>query len=124
MELARHWRLRNARYRMEGSRDTTSGTVHFPPHPGPNRTPHTLSGNGTVMTYAVVHAPPAGYEGAAPYVVALIALDDGPRLTAQLTDVAADEVAIGMQVEMVTRRMADTGADGLLLYAYKFRPVL
>jgi uncharacterized OB-fold protein len=38
--------------------------------------------------------------------------------------VASGEVSIGMQVEMVTRLMGDTGPDGLLLYAYKFRPVL
>jgi uncharacterized OB-fold protein len=59
-----------------------------------------------------------------PYVVAIIALVEGPRITAQLTDVASGEVSIGMQVEMVTRLMGDTGPDGLLLYAYKFRPVL
>ncbi len=121
MELARHWRQRNARYRLVGSRDTQTGAISFPAQSG---TPHTLSGDGTVLTYAVVHAPPAGYEGNAPYVVAIIQLAEGPRITAQLTDVAPHEVQMGMAVEMVTRRIGDTGPDGLLLYAYKFRPVL
>lgn len=124
MELARHWRQRNARYRLEGSRNVQTGVVSFPALSGAEQTPCALSGAGHVVTYAVVHAPTAGHEGNAPYVVAIIALAEGPRITAQLTDVAPHEVSIGMPVEMVTRRMADTGPDGLLLYAYKFRPVL
>ena len=124
MELARHWRQRNARYRLEGSRHRTTGAVSFPAVHDADSEPFCLSGRGSVLTYAVVHAPSSGHEAVSPYVVAIIALVEGPRITAQLTDVASGEVSIGMQVEMVTRLMGDTGPDGLLLYAYKFRPEL
>jgi uncharacterized OB-fold protein len=46
-------------------------------------------------------------------------------VTAQLTDLDDQPVAIGMPVEMVTRRLRSDGDErGLLVYGYKFRPVL
>ena len=57
-----------------------------------------------------------------PYIVALIDLEEGPRITAQLTDVASDEVEIGMPVEMVIRKISEEGERGLIVYGYKFRP--
>ena len=44
-------------------------------------------------------------------------------LTAQLTDLGDEPVAIGMPVEMVTRRIRSDGDErGMLVYGYKFRP--
>jgi uncharacterized OB-fold protein len=48
-------------------------------------------------------------------------LDEGPLVTAQLTDVDPDELEIGMPVEMVTRKLREEGEDGLIVYGYKFR---
>jgi len=124
MELARHWRQRHARYRLEGSRHRSDGTIAFPPREGNEWEPYVLAGQGELLTYAVVHQAPAGHEGEVPYMVAIVQLAEGPRITAQLTDCDASEVTIGMAVEMTTRLLGDTGADGLLLYGYKFRPVL
>jgi len=56
--------------------------------------------------------------------MALIKLEEGPLVTAQLTDMDNDEVCIGMPVEMVTRKLTEDGEDGLIVYGYKFRPVL
>ena len=58
----------------------------------------------------------------APYTVALVKLEEGPLITAQLTDVANDAVEIGMPVEMVTRKLSVQGDEGLIVYGYKFRP--
>jgi hypothetical protein len=60
----------------------------------------------------------------APYTVALVKLEEGPLVTAQLTDVAPNEVEIGMPVEMVTRKLRTQGDEGLIIYGYKFRPRL
>jgi uncharacterized OB-fold protein len=54
----------------------------------------------------------------------MIKLVEGPLLTAQLTDVDPQAITIGMPVEVVTRKLRDLGTDGLLIYGYKFRPVL
>jgi uncharacterized OB-fold protein len=77
-----------------------------------------------VYSHTTVHNAPEGYEEGAPYTVALIKLEEGTLVTAQLTDVANDEVEIGMPVEMVTRKIRTQGDEGLIIYGYKFRPQL
>ena len=84
-----------------------------------------FSGRGEVYSYTTVYEPPAGYEEYAPYTVALIKLEEGPLVTAQLTDLDNGKVEIGAPVEMVTRKLRQDGDErGLLVYGYKFRPVL
>jgi uncharacterized OB-fold protein len=56
--------------------------------------------------------------------VALVKLDEGPLLTAQLTDIDPDSVEIGLPVEMVTRKLRSDGEEGMIVYGYKFRPRL
>ncbi|MCB0288128.1 MAG: OB-fold domain-containing protein, partial [Calditrichaeota bacterium] len=58
------------------------------------------------------------------YVVALIDLAEGPRITAQLTDIEPGQVKIGMPVEMVIRKISEEGERGVIVYGYKFRPPL
>jgi uncharacterized OB-fold protein len=86
--------------------------------------PYEFGGRGEVYSYSIVYQAPAGYENGVPYTVALIKLEEGPLVTAQLTDVDCDQVQIGMPVEMVTRKLKEEGDDGLIVYGYKFRPVL
>jgi uncharacterized protein len=51
-------------------------------------------------------------------------LAEGPMVTAQLTDLGDQSVEVGMPVEMVTRRLRSDGERGMLVYGYKFRPLL
>jgi len=67
--------------------------------------------------------PPAGFEEQSPYTLALVKLDEGPLVTAQLTDLGGT-VSIGMRVEMVTRKLRTEGPRGIIVYGYKFRPLL
>jgi len=67
---------------------------------------------------------PHGYEEQKPYTVALIQLEEGPLVTAQLTDLDSQEVHIGLPVEMVTRKLREEGEEGQIVYGYKFRPLL
>ena len=84
----------------------------------------TLTGRGEVYSFTTMYNVPKGFEEQKPYSVALIKLDDGPMVTAQLTDVASPEIHIGMRVEMVTRKLREEGDEGQIIYGYKFRPVL
>jgi uncharacterized OB-fold protein len=128
MDLAKHWRLRASRYRLQGQRHVTTGEVRFPPAPdsadAQDWEDYDLSGAGTLYSWSVVRQPPAGYEEQSPYVLALVRLAEGPMITAQLTDCDPDQLAIEQPVEMVTRRLRDLGPDGLIIYGYKFRPLL
>lgn len=84
----------------------------------------TLSGRGEVFSFTTMYNAPKGYEDQKPYTVALVKLEEGPLVTAQLTDVDRDEIRIGMAVEMVTRKLREEGDEGQIIYGYKFRPVL
>ena len=50
-------------------------------------------------------------------------LDEGPLITAQLTDLDG-AVNIGDRVEMVTRKLTAEGPQGVIVYGYKFRKAL
>ena len=84
-------------------------------------------GRGEIYSYTVVERghEPADYEKFAPYPVAIVKLEEGPLVTAQLTDPDPDKpFEIGMPVEMVTRKFKEDGKGGILVYGYKFRPLL
>jgi hypothetical protein len=131
MEIPRHWRLRKQRYALVGEVCPHCDAKLFPPRDvcpecgGEAKNLYNFSGRGEVYSYTTVYEPPAGYEEYSPYTVALVKLVEGPLVTAQLTDIEQDKVEIGMPVEMVTRRLRSDGDErGLLVYGYKFRPVL
>ncbi|HLA97162.1 MAG TPA: Zn-ribbon domain-containing OB-fold protein [Anaerolineales bacterium] len=131
MEISRHWRLRKQRYTLLGEVCPHCDAKLFPPRDvcpecgQEARTLYNFSGRGEVYSYTTVYEAPAGFEEFAPYTVALVKLEEGPLVTAQLTDVDGEQIHIGAPVEMVTRRLRSDGDErGLLVYGYKFRPVL
>jgi len=130
MDIPRTWRLRQSRYRLRGSRCKDCGKLYFPQRmvcpqcQTQHMEPHIFKGKGTVYSYTTLYQAPSHFEDSVPYVVALIDLEEGPRITAQLTDVSPEEVHIGMPVEMVVRKIREEGERGLIIYGYKFRPPL
>jgi len=73
---------------------------------------------GTVTTFTI---DKLAYSPSPPVVFAVVDFDDGERLPVELTDVDADEVQIGMRVEMTFRRLFT--ADGIANYFWKARPL-
>jgi 3-hydroxy-3-methylglutaryl CoA synthase len=73
---------------------------------------------GAVTTFTI---DKLAYSQSPPVVFAVVDFDDGERLPVELTDVNADEVAVGMRVEMTFRRLFT--ADGIANYFWKARPV-
>ena len=131
MEISRHWRLKKQRYGLVGEVCPHCDAKLFPPRDictecGQDaKTEYAFSGRGEVYSYTTIYDAPAGYEASVPYTVALVKLAEWPFITAQLTDLGDDEVKIGLPVEIVTRRLRQDGDErGLLVYGYKFRPVL
>lgn len=130
-EIASHWRLRDQRYQLIGKICGKCDGKIFPPREicpecadVSEKTDFRFSGKGEVYSYTAVSNAPEGYEDQAPYVGALIKLEEGPLVTAQLTDIGTEEIKIGMPVEMVTRKLYTQGDEGLIIYGYKFRPCL
>lgn len=108
-------------------RCTDCGVFRQPPLPG---CPHCgsarsdwplLSGRGTVFSYTVAHHPAIPTLAASvPYNVVVVEPEDAPgaRIVSNLLDVAPDEIAIGMHVEVAWDEMP----DGLVLP--RFRPAI
>jgi len=115
MENPRYWRLKKQRYSLLGEVCPHCDSKIFPPRDicpecgGEAKTDFAFSGKGKVYSYTVMRDAPAGYEQNAPYTVAIVALDEGPMVTAQLTDLGEEPVRIGMPVEMVTRKLREDG---------------
>jgi uncharacterized protein len=131
MEIARHWRLKQQRYGLVGEVCPHCAAKIFPPRDvcpncgGEAKTAFAFSGKGEVFSYTTIYEAPVGFDDTAPYTVALVKLEEGPLVTAQLTDLGSQAVEIGMPVEMVTRKLRQDGDErGMLIYGYKFRPVL
>lgn len=60
-----------------------------------------MSGRGTLFTYTVVqHSVHPVTVGAIPYIIALVELEEGPRVLANLRDVAPEDAHIGLPVEV------------------------
>jgi hypothetical protein len=123
--------LKKQRYALVGEICPHCKAKIFPPRDvcpecgGEAKTAYTFSGKGEVYSFTRMGNAPAGFEEQAPYTVALIKLEEGPIVTAQLTDLGDQEVQIGMPVEMVTRKLrSDDGEKGILVYGYKFRPAM
>jgi uncharacterized OB-fold protein len=73
---------------------------------------------GTVVTSTIDRL---AYSPSPPIVFAVVDFDGGGRLPVELTDCEADEVAIGVRVEMTFRRLFI--ADGIANYFWKARPL-
>lgn len=67
-----------------------------------------VSGKGEVYSYTVVHrAPSKGFAEQVPYVVAVVALDEGPHLMTRLTQVQPGAVNIGLRVQVEFEKQDD-----------------
>jgi len=67
-----------------------------------------LSGRGTVWSFIVVHRPqhPAFFD-VVPYNVAIVELDEGIRLHANVVGCANEDLRVGLPVEVVFERVND-----------------
>ncbi|MCL1961463.1 MAG: Zn-ribbon domain-containing OB-fold protein [Desulfovibrionaceae bacterium] len=67
-----------------------------------------VSGLGTIYTFTVNYRAPAPFfKTRLPYVVAIIELDEGPRLMANILGVSPEAVAIGKRVKAVFEKISD-----------------
>jgi uncharacterized OB-fold protein len=131
MAIPRFWREIGSRYNLIGTKCGNCGKVDFPPRaicPECGRKSVgrmeriRLGGKGAVVTYTVIHDAPAQFEIQKPYVMAIVEMDEGVRLTSQIIDVRPEEVKIGMRVQATFRKLGQENDAGVIHYGYKFRP--
>ena len=67
------------------------------------------SGRGTVYTFGVMHQRyHAAWEPDLPYNIAVIELEEGPRMPANLIGIENTDITVGMPVEVVWEREGET----------------
>jgi uncharacterized OB-fold protein len=128
MSVARFWRKQQSRYNLIGTHCETCGRYYFPPRsfcPDCRRegkiTNHKFKGTGTVVTYTIVRSAGDQFKLLTPYVLAIIELDEGSKLTSHLI-CEIDAVHIGMRVKSVFRKLGEDGSSGAIFYGTKFVP--
>ena len=80
-----------------------------------------LSGKGEIVSYTIIHVGPEDFEEQVPYPIAIVKLEEGPQITAQIVDCKNEEVKIGMKVESTFRKIRQDGSTVAIYYGYKFR---
>ena len=75
-----------------------------------------ISGGGTLYTYTIARRPTApDFAGEEPQIIAVVELDEGPRLTSTLVNVEESAIRVGMRVRPVFEDVPDTSTT-LLRY--------
>ena len=66
-------------------------------------------GRGRLYSFVINHLPGPGYQDEVPYVIAIVELEEGPRVLANLVDVEPEPQAltIGMPLEAVFEPRGD-----------------
>ncbi len=81
---------------------------------------HTLANSGRVRAYTIVHR--ASPKVPTPYVSAVVDLDGGGTVKANLVDVDADPALIEANLDVeLTTRVVDTDDDGVEAVAFGYR---
>jgi uncharacterized protein len=124
------WRGIPERYRLLGVLCENCGKHYFPKRsvcPKCRRKGKLVefkySGKGSIYSFTEVTAPPENFEDQVPYLLAIVELDEGAKLTAQIVDAHKKDVKIGSRVDMVFRMIQKDDPEGLIHYGFKFRLV-
>ena len=76
-----------------------------------------VSGRGTVYSFTVARRPTASiFADWVPYVIAVVELEEGPRMTTNIVGCAPEDVRIGMAVEAAFEDVTEE------ITLVKFRP--
>ncbi|MEM3400119.1 MAG: Zn-ribbon domain-containing OB-fold protein [Candidatus Micrarchaeia archaeon] len=123
------WRNIAERYVLMGSKCDRCGSYYFPVRelcPKCRRKgvmkKHVYKGKGEVYSYTQITSPPPGFELETPYILAIVKLSEGVKITTQIVDCEVDEIYIGMPVEVVFRKIQEEGDEGPIHYGFKFIP--
>lgn len=125
---SRYWREIPQRYRLEANACPKCHLKFFPPRlicpecRSRDLEKTKLAETGKVVTFTVIRTPPHQFVDQAPYAVGIVELDDGIRLTAQIVDIAFEDLRVGQRVRVEFRKVFEEGESGILCYGYKFVP--
>jgi uncharacterized OB-fold protein len=129
-----YWRTIPQRYKLMGQKCKKCGGVNFPPkgvckhcNASSEFDDVQLSGKGKIHTYVLISAggaPPEFAEqekAGGMYPVAIVELEEGPKVIGQVADADLKAMKIGMPVTAELRKIYSE--EGVIRYGFKFVPV-
>jgi len=128
MEPPKIWRERRGRYLGLGILCHDCKTNSFPvtnycPECSSEKVEEIkLAQTGKILHFTKVSQTADEMMFNAPYIIGLIELNDGIRVTGQITDTKSEDLKDGMNVKMVFRVLSKNGEEGLIGYGFKFVP--
>jgi len=129
MPTARAWREYPQRYRYEAGVCNKCGKWFFPPRlvcdecGAREFTTKTMQRTGKILAHTLIRVPPKPYADQAPYAVAVVEMDDGPRITTQIADWKEGQLTVGQRVKLEFRKVNADGEAGTINYGYKAVPI-
>jgi len=133
VSIPMYWRTIPQRYKMVGLKCKKCGAVNFPPkgvckycNESSEFDEVKLSGKGIVHTFVLIGAggaPPEFAEqekAGGSYPVAIVELEEGPKVIGQIADADLKSVKIGMPVTTELRKVYSE--EGVIRYGFKFVP--
>lgn len=131
MQVPRYWREQSERYNLIGSECGNCGLRVFPRrslcpecrHESKGKMDEMrFEGTGELVTWTRVHDGQGDREVETPYLMGIVELTEGPRVTAQIVDLGKEEIEIGMPLEARFRKLGEASESGVVHYGYKFGP--
>lgn len=82
-----------------------------------------LGKTGKIIAWTVIRVPPADFSYQAPYIVAVVKINGGKNIIAQVTDCKISDLKFGQKVKTVIRRTSKPGGDEVIPYGVKVKPI-
>ena len=129
MSVSKYWREMPRRYRLEAGKCAKCGKIYFPARlvcpecKGRKFEPVTLSREGTLETYTIIHVAPSQFVDQVPYAVGIVRLKEGVGILAQIADCDLKKLQAGMPLKIEFRRISEDGEAGIIHYGYKCIPL-
>ena len=125
MSVAKYWREVPQRFRYEAKKCSKCGSISFPPRlvcpecGSRSFKDYVMKDTGKILTFTTIEVGHPQFADQVPYTVGIVELDDGARITAQITDVDPSKLKIGDKVKLEFRKIQDDGKAGIIMYGYK-----
>jgi hypothetical protein len=126
---AKIWRKFNNRYKIIGVQCQNCNKIYYPPVENCEQCGSSdliqreFIAKAKLITWSVVYAAQDGFEDNLPYIIAIVELEEGERITTQLVDIDIKDLKYGLDLLPTFRKVYAAGDDGIIHYGIKFTKV-
>lgn len=99
--------------KLMAARCNNCGALHLPPRPACTNCFSkdlkwtAVNNRGKLLTYTIIHVAPKQFESKVPYPVAIVKLEDGPRLLGMIRGIEPEGIKVGMELTVAYERTSN-----------------